>query len=140
MDKTPKEMAKDLERQGKKVIQLIIKQKWFDQILSGEKTQEFREIKPFTEKKLVQIDKDGYAVNDEHDNAIPIHYDAILFFVGYNRERDSALIEVKGEHTEIFVDENGEIIQFELEDGGWWVAEQVVYDLGKVLCKSVIKK
>lgn len=50
-NKLPKEMAKDLEKQGKKVIQFIIKQKWFDQILSGEKTQEFREVKPFNEKK-----------------------------------------------------------------------------------------
>ena len=140
MSKLPKEMAKDLEKQGKKVIQFIIKQKYFDMILTGEKTQEFREIKPFNKNKLLQLDEEGYAVLNENENAVALHYDAMLLYVGYNRERDSALVEIKDEYTEVFVDENDNVIEWELEDGSWWVAEQVVYNLGKVLCKDVHPK
>lgn len=121
-----------------KTLNLIIKQVYFDQIINGTKTQEFREVKPTTIKKLLQLDEDGYELEDENGNAIPIHYDAIQFYVGYNKERDSALVEVKDEYCEIFLDENNEPIIYEDgtdKDGNplEWVAEQVVFNLGKVL-------
>ena len=176
-----------------KVLNLILKQVYFDQILKGEKTQEFRDVKPTTVKKLLQLDDEGYEVEDENGNAQPIKYDAIRFYVGYNKDRDTMLIEVKDAHCEIFTDairdEQGNAIQFKARDGkpifyaideeGYfllddkgeyievgededfrcapmecangdecveidkpieyehegrlWVAEQVVYDLGKIL-------
>ncbi|MGP1378970.1 hypothetical protein [Prevotella veroralis] len=121
-----------------KTLNLIIKQVYFDQIINGTKTQEFREVKPTTIKKLLQLDEDGYELEDENGNAIPIHYDAIQFYVGYNKNRDSALVEVKDEYCEIFLDENNEPIIYEDgtdKDGNplEWVAEQVVFNLGKVL-------
>lgn len=87
-----------------KVLNLIIKQKYFDAILAGRKVQEFREVRPTTIKKLLQLDADGFEVEDEHGNAQPIKYDAIQFYVGYNKDRDSALVEVLGAHCEVFVD------------------------------------
>lgn len=174
-----------------KVLNLIIKQKYFDAIMQGRKVQEFREIRPTTAKKLVELDEEGYQVIDEHQNSVPIKYDAIRFFVGYNKDRDSALVEVKSAYCEIFTqslkdeegnpmlfeaDENGKVIYYETDengfktdaegnlirasdidngvpkrifdgrkgatiempieyeyDGDYWVAEQVVYNLGKVL-------
>lgn len=121
-----------------KTLNLIIKQVYFDQIINGTKTQEFREVKPTTIKKLLQLDEDGYELEDENGNAIPIHYDAIQFYVGYNKDRDSALVEVKDEYCEIFLDGNNEPIIYEDgtdKDGNplEWVAEQVVFNLGKVL-------
>ena len=121
-----------------KTLNLIIKQVYFDQIINGTKTQEFREVKPTTIKNLLQLDEDGYELEDENGNAIPIHYDAIQFYVGYNKNRDSALVEVKDEYCEIFLDENNEPIIYEDgtdKDGNplEWVAEQVVFNLGKVL-------
>lgn len=121
-----------------KTLNLIIKQVYFDQIINGTKTQEFREVKPTTIKKLLQLDEEGYELEDENGNAIPIHYDAIQFYVGYNKDRDSALVEVKDEYCEIFLDENNEPIIYEDgtdKDGNplEWVAEQVVFNLGKVL-------
>ena len=121
-----------------KTLNLIIRQVYFDQIINGTKTQEFREVKPTTIKKLLQLDEDGYELEDENGNAIPIHYDAIQFYVGYNKDRDSALVEVKDEYCEIFLDENNEPIIYEDgtdKDGNplEWVAEQVVFNLGKVL-------
>ncbi len=121
-----------------KVLNLIIKQKYFDSIMCGQKVQEFREVKPTTIKKLLQLDDEGFEVEDEFGNAQPIKYDAIRFFVGYSKERDSALVEVKDAYCEIFVDENDKPIEYELEDPEtgevrYWVAEQVVYNLGKIL-------
>ena len=128
-----------------KVLNLIIKQKYFDAILAGRKAQEFREVRPTTINKLLQLDKDGYEVEDEDGNAQPIKYDAIKFFVGYNKDRDSALVEVVGSHCEIFVNDNNEPITYEYgrdKEGKplVWVAEQVVYDLGKILDHNIREK
>ena len=40
-----------------KILNLIIKQKYFDAIMQGSKVQEFREIRPTTVKKYIQIDR-----------------------------------------------------------------------------------
>lgn len=182
-----------------RVLNLIIKQKYFDEIINGVKVQEFREIRPTTARKLVELDEEGYQVVDENENSVPIKYDAIRFFVGYNKDRDSALVEVESAYCEIFTqtmtDENGEPMQFEADEDGiimfykvdgnndfvkdadgnlipvdsnmdglpkritdgrkgaiyetpieyeyngdYWVAEQVVYNLGKILEKNVKPK
>ena len=128
-----------------KVLNLIIKQKYFDSILCGQKVQEFREVKPTTIKKLLQLDEEGYEIIDEHGNSQPIKYDAIRFFVGYNKARDSALVEVKNAYCEIFVDENDNPIEYEVlnpENGRteYWVAQQVVYNLGKIIDTDIKPK
>jgi hypothetical protein len=115
-----------------KVLKLIIKQKYFDQIMAGTKKQEFRDIKPSTEKKYIRIDKDGYALNDKNGNNIPIKYDAIRFYVGYAKNRATALVEVKGAHSETYVDENGKPVMWPQYGPDYW-AERMVYDLGKVI-------
>jgi len=35
-----------------KVLHMTLKKRWFDMILSGEKTEEYREIKPYWTKRL----------------------------------------------------------------------------------------
>ncbi len=122
-----------------KILSLIIKQKYFDAILQGRKVQEFRELRPKTISRYVQLDDEGYEILDENENSIPIKYDAIRFYVGYNKNRDTALVEVKDARTEIFLGDDGKPIEFVVgkdEINGndvWWVAQQIVYDLGKVL-------
>lgn len=128
-----------------KILNLIIKQKYFDAILAGRKVQEFREVRPTTVKKYIELDEDGYEREDEYGNAIPIKYDAIRFFVGYNADRDTALVEVVGVHTEVFVDEDDNPLMYEygVDKNGEpqvWAAEQVVYDLGKILEHKVRDK
>jgi hypothetical protein len=88
-----------------KILTLIIKQVYFDQILNGTKTQEFREIKPSTEKKYV----DSTGIKPK-----PILYDAIRFYVGYHTNRDTALVAVQDASVNYFVTE-------------------ITYDLGKIL-------
>lgn len=121
-----------------KILKLIIKQCYFDEIINGTKKQEFREVKPTTIKRLLQLDKDGFEVEDENGNAIPIQYDALQLYVGYAKNRASALVEVKSAYCEIITDENGEPIIYEFGTGKngnplTWVVETVVYNLGKVL-------
>ena len=36
-----------------KILDLILKHKWYDMIASGEKREEYREIKPYWEKRLL---------------------------------------------------------------------------------------
>lgn len=121
-----------------KTLTLIIKQCFFDEIIKGTKKQEFREVKPTTFKRLVQLDEDGYELEDENGNAIPIQYDALQLYVGYAKKRASALVEVNSAYCEIITNENGEPIIYEYgtDEKGEplvWVVEQVVYNLGKVL-------
>ena len=121
-----------------KTLTLIIKQCFCDEIIKGTKKQEFREVKPTTVKRLLQLDKDGYEVEDENGNAIPIYYDALQLYVGYAKNRASARVEVRSACCEIITDEKGEPIIYEYgtdKNGNplTWVVERVVYNLGKVL-------
>lgn len=118
-----------------KVLTLIIKQKYFDEILAGTKTQEFREIRPSSQSKYCELDEEGFC--KEVDGVfIPKKYDAIKFYVGYNKDRASALVEVKGANIELFVDENDEFIELE-QNGEPYLAAQIVYDLGRIIEKNV---
>ena len=40
-----------------KILDLVLKKEWFDMIKNGNKREEYREIKPYWTKRL--IDKDG---------------------------------------------------------------------------------
>lgn len=104
-----------------KTLNLILKQVYFDQILKGEKKFEYREVKPTTVKKLVELDEEGYEKEDEYGNAIPVKYDAIRFYVGYAKDRDTMLVKVKDAHCEIFTDlvrdDNDKPIKFKARDG-----------------------
>lgn len=58
---------------------LILTKKWFDMIASGEKKEEYREIKPYWTKRL--IDKT---------------YDDIVFQHGYSKDARKMRVEFKG--------------------------------------------
>lgn len=115
-----------------KTIDLIIKQKWFDAILSGEKKEEFREIRPNTMKKYCQVDEEGFVI--EKDEVLqPVHYDAIRFFVGYAKDRASAIVEIKDTRIELFEDEDTHELITYTHEGEEYVASQVVFTLGRVI-------
>lgn len=117
-----------------RVLQLIIKQKFFDEIIAGTKKQELREIKPTTYKKYLEVDESGFIVLK--DGAfLPIHYDAIRFYVGYNPDRDTAIVEVTDNETYAFKDENHELITYDYK-GMEFLAAEIVYNLDKVLEKK----
>jgi hypothetical protein len=108
-----------------KILQLIIQKKYFDLILSGEKTEEIREIKPTTWKKYVTVDEQGL-IEDL------VHYDALRLYVGYNKDRKTALVEVKDVLLEFMEDDEGKDIYYEVK-GRQYQMMNVVYELGKVI-------
>lgn len=60
-----------------KILHLTLKKKWFDMIASGEKKEEYREMKPYWEKRLV-----GKS------------YDAVSFRNGYTKDAPSMTVEI----------------------------------------------
>ena len=108
-----------------KILQLIIKKKYFDQIIAGTKKEEVREILPTTQKRYVVLDEED-AITDI------IQYDAIRFYVGYAKDRETALVEVKSSLLEEVVDEFDQPIYFD-HKGQQNQMINIVYQLGKVL-------
>src|SRR5690625_6384572 len=47
------------------VLKLTVKKEWFDFIKSGEKTEEYREIKPYWVERLTQISKKENYTSEE---------------------------------------------------------------------------
>ena len=123
-------------------LYLTIKQVYFDQIMSGEKTEEYREIKHTTYKKYLDTDKDGYPfICDEvvsdmdtvdeygiyvwNDGVYPFMPKDIQYLdlaVGYNKERDTALVEVLGYSFIPAEMDDGTPARFNVVDG------EVVFD------------
>lgn len=52
MDRLTKAMDKYLSEAKKKVLKLVVSKQWFDMIASGEKTEEYRDIKPYWVARL----------------------------------------------------------------------------------------
>lgn len=130
-----------------RILTLSIKQKFFDEILAGKKTQEFREIRPTNSKKYILYELNGKKYSnpdeipsDEEEigelNIEPVEYDAIKFLTGeYKGKRPYAIVQVKGANVELFCDEEGNDVTYEY-NGETYIAAQIVYDLGKVIEKS----
>lgn len=79
--------ASSFDTTGMKVLSLNIKKNFFDQIIKGEKKIEYRELKQTTLNKYTYI--------DEADGKRYLRrYDALRLFVGYRKDRESALVQV----------------------------------------------
>lgn len=117
-----------------KILTLQIKRPYLEDILSGAKTKEYREIRPKNADKYVIQNPDA---EDEDQWLQPVKYDAIRFFNGYATDRPEVLIEITNSEIELSIDENGEEITYE-EDGQEYIEAQMVYTLGNVLSKKNI--
>lgn len=83
-----------------KVLSLIIKQAYFDEIRAGRKDFEERELRPRSETRYIRYDEKGHI----H----PIEYDAIRFYAGYRKDRDEMLVKITDVEFIHIVDENDE--------------------------------
>ena len=94
------------------ILTLSIKQKYFDEILSGTKTHEYREIRPTNAKKYITYLCGGkeYKVDEElpEEGEVelkPIKYDAIKLLTGaYSGKRPYIIVEVKNAEAVILTD------------------------------------
>lgn len=126
-----------------KILILSIKQTFFDQILSGEKTEEFREVRPSNATKYIVYRDDSGEVYTNANNipedvevdAEPIQYDAIKFLTGeYKGTRPSMIVRVEKSELQLLEDEDGELIAYQ-ENGEEYVAAQMCYSLGEIIEK-----
>ena len=117
-----------------KILTLQIKRPYLEDILSGAKTKEYREIRPKNADKYVIQNPDA---EDEDQWLRPVKYDAIRFFNGYATDRPEVLIEITNIKIELSIDEKGEYITYE-ENGEEYIEAVMVYTLGKVLSKKNI--
>lgn len=109
-----------------KILHLQIKEKWLSKIISGEKTEEIREIRPKNSTKYCEFKENGELIG-------PIHYDALMLCNGYAKDRASILIEVKESIIELIEDEEtGELMTFE-ENGIEYIESDIIFKLGNIL-------
>jgi len=87
LEKTVVKAESSFDTSGMKILTLIIKKTFFDDIMNGDKKIEYRELKQTTIKK--------YTFIDEADGKRYLRrYDALRLYVGYNKNRESAIVEV----------------------------------------------
>lgn len=92
MDKYLNEAAADLDK--KKVLTLTISKQWFNMIVAGEKTEEYREIKKYWGSRLVnQQAESGEVLFDEFGGYCRVignleykPYTHVLFINGYRKD------------------------------------------------------
>lgn len=102
-----------MKRSKENSLYLPIMQVYFDEIIAGTKTAEYREIKETTARRYLQTDRGGRPIPDpavpgsglcthiEDYNGgafpfLPRPYDYLALAVGYASRRDTALVEVTG--------------------------------------------
>ena len=68
------------------VLKLTLKKKWFDMIASGEKKEEYREIKDYWTERLISDTK----------GSMFRHFNTILFTNGYGKHRPAIEVKCKG--------------------------------------------
>jgi hypothetical protein len=125
-----------------RVLTLSIRQKFFDQILAGEKKVETREIMPTNFNKYVsylygdgKLYKNGDPLPDgEFEDLVPEKYDVIKFLTGeYKGKRPYIVVKVKSAKTFLIQDEKGEFILYEWTDGEQYNVAVIDYELGEII-------
>ena len=79
-----------------KILKLTLEKKWFDMILSGEKKEEYREVKDYWMKRIAGIPGCGTSYNftllrDRKNKCI--EYTHVEFTNGYGSHRPRMLVE-----------------------------------------------
>lgn len=127
-----------------KILTLSIKQKYFDEILTGKKKHEYREIRPTNARRYIkyvcggkEYDADAELPEDGEVELKPIKYDAIKLLTGaYSGKRPYIIVEVKKAEVVIFTDDKGEDIVYTY-NGEEYLAAQMDYTLGEVIEKHL---
>ena len=94
MEKLTKTKGKYLSDAKKKVLTLNVSKQWFNMIVAGEKTEEYREIKPYWASRLVnQQAESGEVLFDEFSGYCLVigkleykPYTHVLFINGYRKD------------------------------------------------------
>jgi len=90
---------------AKKILHLTLKKKWFDLIKEGKKKEEYREIKPYWEKRLCEKIEIGTGDNVGRIRYIPKKFDEIHFRNGYKPDSPYMVVEWKGLLMNVNIDD-----------------------------------
>lgn len=124
-----------------KELKLEIKQKPFDDILSGKKDFERREITPRNVVDYVSFIVDGKEYEKEEDipegdSEVMVKaksYDRLKLVTGeYKGKRPYLIIEVKDARVEFLYDENGDFI-IGKKDGKEYALAYIIFELGNIV-------
>ena len=104
MDRLIKVMNKYLSEAKKDVLNLVVSKEWFDMIVAGEKTEEYRVIKPYWASRLVnQQAESGEVLFDEFGGYCRVigkleykTYTHVLFIDGYRKDSPRIEKEIVG--------------------------------------------
>lgn len=77
----------------KKILHLTLSKKWFDFILSGKKTQEFREVKKHWISRFCGKGSIATVQLDDVVEFAPKDYDEVHFTNGYGKDRPFMIVE-----------------------------------------------
>lgn len=98
-----------------KTLNLTLKKKWFDMVKSGEKKEEYREIKDYWIKRLKEMSLTRLEAFK--------HFDTVTFKNGYAKDAPTIILEFKG-------------IEIGEAKGEWsdnWQGQVFKIKLGKIL-------
>lgn len=79
-----------MEKHEFKTLHLTLKKEWFDMVLSGEKKEEYRELKSFWKRRL-----EYFMVEDDIPQDCFREFDLVHFTHGYGSLRPQIIIECK---------------------------------------------
>ena len=129
-----------------KTLTLNLKRQYFDEILAGTKTHEYRDIFPENVRKFVcyRIGDQTFPGDAELPSeeempgeviACPVEYDHIKFLTGaYSGKRPYMIVEVKATEIKYALDENGEhVICYDEARDVEFIVAQIDYTLGKII-------
>jgi hypothetical protein len=103
LEKHIKKLKSQFNLSGLRVLTLNIKKIYFDEIMSGEKDIEYRELKQTTLNKYTYI--------DEADGKRYLRsYDVLHLYVGYHKDRESAIVEI----TDITYNAQSSVVEYHL--------------------------
>ena len=132
-----------------KTLTLNLKQVYFDEILAGTKTHEYRDIFPSNQKRFIRYILNGkeYTSLEEMPSeeeepgevdVVPVKYDCIKCLTGaYNGKRPYIIVEVVDAEVVFLTDEEGkDLILVDEENDLEFIAAQMDYTLGKIIERS----
>lgn len=79
-----------------KVLHLTLKKKWFDMIASGEKKEEYREIKPYWENRLIDQKHQTRLDASTASDIAWKEFDVVKFTNGYAKDAPIITVECLG--------------------------------------------
>ena len=132
-----------------KTLTLNLKRVFFDEILAGTRTHEYRDIFPSNQRRFIRYVLNGKEYtslqempSEEEEpgevDVIPVQYDCIKFMTGANAgTRPYIVVEVKDAEVVFLTDEEGkDLILVDEENDLEYIAAQMDYTLGNILERS----